>query len=100
MGRGDNIENRTENNTSDELQQLRRELLWKAFDEKKENDIVLSSVWKDETIDYLLAEWKDKIKLKSLFKWIILSFSKSLKELKEYSEKLKNCDTINELNNL
>ena len=82
------------------LQQLRKEILWKEFDKRKDDDFVLSKVWKEDTIDYLLAEWKDRIKLKRLFKWIILSFSKSLKELKEYSEKLKNCDTINELNNL
>lgn len=100
MGRLENIGNREQNNTSNELQQLRREILWKEFDKRKDNDIVLSKVWKEDTIDYLLAEWKDKIKLKRLFKWIILSFSKSLKELKEYSEKLKNCDTINELNSL
>lgn len=100
MVRGDNIENRTETNTKEELQQLRRELLWKAIDKKKNDDYILSKISKDDTIDYLLNEWKGKLKLKRIFRWILLSFSKSIKELKEYSKKLKDCDTINELNGL
>lgn len=93
------IENSTKT-TSDELKNLRREMLWKIIDEKWKDDFSLS-FWKEWTIDYLLNDWDWKFKLWRFFKKLFLkTFCKSLKELEEITKEIKECDTKNELNEL
>ena len=85
------IDNKTQ--TEEELQQLRREMLWKIIDEKKKDDFSLS-IWKESTINYLLDEWKWTTKIWKFFKKLYLKvFCKSLNELEEISKELKKCDT-------
>lgn len=99
MSDGERIENRT-TNTKDELEQLRRELLWKFIDEKEKDDFTLR-FWKETTIDYLLDEWKWWFKLRKFFRGMFLKiFSKSYTELENFSKEIKQCDTQTELNNL
>ena len=98
-----NIENWNENNVENienELQQLKRETLWKIIDEKKKDDIALY-IWKESVINYLLDEDENKFKIWRFFKRIFFrTFFKSIKELEKISEDIKKCDTKNELKNL
>lgn len=87
-----NIEN-------DWLSQLKKNTLWKIIDEKKKNDPSLY-IWKQAMIDYLLAEDNEK-KLGTIIKWLFFeAFSSSIDELKDISKEIKDCQTVNELNNL
>ena len=87
-------------NVDEELNQLKKEMIWHIVDkmkEKNKDDGVLQ-FWKDLVVDYLLDEWEAEDKVNDFFLWLSINlFSNSTNQLKDLREKIKNCNTKEDL---
>lgn len=90
-------------NTNDELNQLKKEMIWRVIDkmkEKNQNDAILQ-FWKDMVTDYLLDDWGSEDKVNDFFLWVGINlFSDSADKLKDLREKIKNSNTKDDLDTL
>lgn len=85
-------------NTNNELNQLKEEMVTRIIEEMQKKDTSINFVWKKSIRKYLLDNKKT---VKNFLTWIGINiFSSSSKELKELKEKIKNINTKEELINL
>ena len=92
-----------QDDTSKELNQLKKEMIGRVVDKMEENDKgdAMMSVWKDMVVDYLLDEWESSDKVNDFFLWVGINlFSNSADKLKDLRESIRKTSSKEELDNL